>query len=64
MVSRMSKWLAQCACAAGTIKSRVHRARAQLAATLSLKDHAHFAADSFSQSVAIRAEHGRSHQEG
>ena len=53
-----------CACAAGTIKSRVHRARAQLAATLSLKDPAHFAADPISQSVAIRAEHGRSHHEG
>ena len=51
-----------CACAAGTIKSRVHRARAQLAATLSLKGPGHFAADAISQSVATQAERGRSHR--
>jgi RNA polymerase sigma-70 factor (ECF subfamily) len=51
-----------CACAVGTVKSRVHRARAQLAATLSLKGSGHFAADAISQSVAIQAEHGRSHR--
>jgi len=50
-----------CACANGTIKSRVHRARARLAAMLSLENSTSFIEDAISQSIIVQAEHGRFH---
>jgi RNA polymerase sigma-70 factor (ECF subfamily) len=49
-----------CACAVGTIKSRVSRARAQLTATLLLQTPGQFLDEAISHSVAIQAEQSRS----
>lgn len=48
-----------CACELGTIKSRVNRARARLAAMLSVETPADFVADPISHCVAVRVEQGR-----
>src|ERR1700676_2587942 len=45
-----------CECPTGTIKSRLHRARACLAAMLSIESVADIAADPLLQSIVVRAE--------
>jgi RNA polymerase sigma-70 factor, ECF subfamily len=49
-----------CDCAIGTIKSRVNRARAYLAAALALESQGHFVQDAIFQGIAVRAEQSRS----
>ena len=48
-----------CGCAAGTAKSRVHRARQRLAELLSIESPADFAGDPPLQAVMARVEHQR-----
>lgn len=48
-----------CGCAVGTIKSRVHRARARLAELLCVETSADLAEDPVGQSVVMRAEQDR-----
>lgn len=48
-----------CGCAVGTVKSRVHRARARLIEMLALESPADLFADSVLQSIAGAAEHRR-----
>jgi RNA polymerase sigma-70 factor, ECF subfamily len=48
-----------CGCAAGTAKSRVHRARQRLAELLSIESPADFAGDPRLQAVMARVEHQR-----
>jgi RNA polymerase sigma-70 factor (ECF subfamily) len=50
-----------CGCAVGTIKSRVHRARALLVRMLSIKRPADLFDDPIPQAVIIAAEHRRTH---
>ena len=50
-----------CGCAVGTIKSRVHRARAMLIKMLSLESPADLFQDPIPQSVAVAAEQRRFH---
>jgi len=50
-----------CGCAVGTIKSRVHRARAMLIRMLSLESPAELFQDPIPQSVAVAAEQRRFH---
>jgi RNA polymerase sigma-70 factor (ECF subfamily) len=51
-----------CGCATGTIKSRLHRARACLAALLSIESEADFAADPNLQSILVSVESARAVQ--
>ena len=53
-----------CACAEGTIKSRVNRARTRLAAMLSLQAPADLLDDPIFRSVAVQAEQDRSRHVG
>ena len=50
-----------CGCAVGTIKSRVHRARARLVDMLSIERPADFFDDPVPQAVVVAAEHRRTH---
>jgi len=50
-----------CGCAVGTIKSRVHRARAMLVDMLALKSRADLFEDPIPRSVLVAAEHRRHH---
>jgi RNA polymerase sigma-70 factor (ECF subfamily) len=51
-----------CGCATGTIKSRLHRARACLAAMLSIESEADFASDPNLQSILVSVESARAMQ--
>jgi RNA polymerase sigma-70 factor, ECF subfamily len=51
-----------CGCAVGTIKSRVHRARAMLIKMLSLRSPAELFEDPIPQSIVVAAEHRRLHR--
>jgi RNA polymerase sigma-70 factor (ECF subfamily) len=50
-----------CGCAEGTIKSRVHRARARLGELLSLEGSSDLAGDPILRSIAAHADHLRSY---
>jgi RNA polymerase sigma-70 factor, ECF subfamily len=51
-----------CGCAVGTIKSRVHRARALIFKMLALESRADLFEDPIPRSILIAAEHRRYHR--